>query len=100
MARRTRRLASVGAALASAAALVVSAVGCGTSSSVPDSRIVGALDLQQTLALRGLGWTGFIQILTFFLILFVGYVYVWRKGVLDWGPAVRKARDLSQRRAA
>lgn len=48
MARRTRRLASVGAALASAAVLVVLAAGCGTSSSVPDSMIVGALDLQQT----------------------------------------------------
>ena len=34
----------------------------------------------------GLGWTGFIQIVTFFLILLVGYIYVWRKGVLDWGP--------------
>jgi NADH-quinone oxidoreductase subunit A len=40
------------------------------------------------MALRDLGWAGFVQILTFFLILIVGYVYVWRKGVLDWGPAV------------
>ena len=31
---------------------------------------------------------------TFFLILLVGYVYVWRKGVLDWGPAMRR---LAQR---
>ena len=37
------------------------------------------------LAFRDLRWTGFFQILTFFGILFVGYVYVWRKGVLDWG---------------
>ena len=49
------------------------------------------------LAFRDLGWAGFFQILTFFAILFVGYVYVWRKGVLDWGsqrratPASRKA---------
>ena len=21
-----------------------------------------------------------------FLILVVGYIYIWRKGVLDWGP--------------
>jgi NADH-quinone oxidoreductase subunit A len=33
----------------------------------------------------GLGWPGFIQILVFFAILLAGYVYVWRKGVLDWG---------------
>ena len=40
------------------------------------------------MALRDLGWPGYFQILTFFLILVVGYVYVWRKGILDWGPAV------------
>jgi len=46
------------------------------------------------LALRDLGWFGFAQILTFFLILAVGYVYVWRKGLLDWGPsAVRRIRS-------
>jgi NADH-quinone oxidoreductase subunit A len=38
------------------------------------------------LALRDLSWAGFVQILVFFLILMVGYIYVWRKGVLDWGP--------------
>jgi len=38
------------------------------------------------LSLRQLGWFGFFQILVFFLILTVGYVYIWRKGVLDWGP--------------
>src|SRR5262245_14194833 len=37
------------------------------------------------LAVRELRWTGFIQLLVFFAILLVGYVYVWRKGVLDWG---------------
>jgi NADH-quinone oxidoreductase subunit A len=53
------------------------------------------------LALRDLGWAGFVQIITFFLILLVGYVYVWRKGVLDWGPAASaRARGQAQRRAA
>jgi NADH-quinone oxidoreductase subunit A len=37
------------------------------------------------MALRDLGWIGFIQILVFFAILVTGYIYVWRKGVLDWG---------------
>lgn len=37
------------------------------------------------MALRELRWTGFIQLLAFFAILTAGYVYVWRKGVLDWG---------------
>ena len=38
------------------------------------------------VALRDLGWPGLLQILTFFLLLLVGYIYIWRKGVLDWGP--------------
>ena len=48
------------------------------------------------VALRDLGWPGFVQILTFFLILLVGYVYVWRKGVLDWGPAARAPARQAQ----
>lgn len=52
------------------------------------------------MALRDLGWVGLIQIVTFFLILLVGYVYVWRKGVLDWGPAVGVSRVRQPRRAA
>jgi hypothetical protein len=38
------------------------------------------------MALRDLAWTGFFQIFVFFAILMVGYVYIWRKGTLDWGP--------------
>ena len=34
----------------------------------------------------GLGWTGFFQLVVFMAILLGGYVYVWRKGILDWGP--------------
>ena len=52
------------------------------------------------MALRDLGWAGLIQIVTFLLILSVGYAYVWRKGVLDWGPAVRSRRAPADRRAA
>jgi NADH-quinone oxidoreductase subunit A len=37
------------------------------------------------MAVRDLRWMGFVQILVFFAILLAGYVYVWRKGVLDWG---------------
>ncbi len=49
------------------------------------------------VALRDLGWTGFVQILTFFLLLSVGFIYIWRKGVLDWGPI---ARSLAKPQAA
>ena len=37
------------------------------------------------MALRDLGWNGFVQVLLFMALLLAGYVYVWRKGVLDWG---------------
>lgn len=36
------------------------------------------------MAFRTLAWTGFLQILTFFVLLLSGYIYVWRKGVFDW----------------
>ena len=51
------------------------------------------------VALRDLGWPGFVQLVTFFMILSVGYVYVWRKGVLDWGPSTR-VRARVNRKAA
>jgi NADH-quinone oxidoreductase subunit A len=37
------------------------------------------------LAIRELRWAGFVQLIFFVLILLAGYVYVWRKGVFDWG---------------
>jgi NADH-quinone oxidoreductase subunit A len=37
------------------------------------------------MALRDLGWSGFVQVVLFMLLLLAGYVYVWRKGALDWG---------------
>src|SRR5215813_7663432 len=37
------------------------------------------------MALRDLGWSGFVQVVIFMALLVAGYVYVWRKGALDWG---------------
>jgi len=36
------------------------------------------------IAFRDLGIIGYWQIVTFFLLLVTGYIYVWRKGVFDW----------------
>jgi NADH-quinone oxidoreductase subunit A len=36
------------------------------------------------MALRDLGWTGFAQVALFVGLLLFGYIYVWRKGALDW----------------
>jgi NADH-quinone oxidoreductase subunit A len=46
------------------------------------------------LALRQLGWNGFLQVVLFMLLMLAGYVYVWRKGALDWGS------DIGDRRSA
>jgi len=37
------------------------------------------------MALRELRWAGFIQMVLFFMIMLAGYIYVWRKGVFNWG---------------
>jgi NADH-quinone oxidoreductase subunit A len=34
--------------------------------------------------LHKLGWYGFVEFLFFIFILAVAYVYVWRKGALEW----------------
>ena len=36
------------------------------------------------LALRALGWAGYVQVVLFTLVLMAGYIYVWKKGALDW----------------
>src|SRR3954453_11726102 len=36
------------------------------------------------MALRELGWNGFVQVVLFMVLLLAGYAYVWRKGALDW----------------
>ena len=33
---------------------------------------------------RALGMFGFVEMLLFMAILFAGYIYVWKKGALDW----------------
>jgi NADH-quinone oxidoreductase subunit A len=34
--------------------------------------------------LEQLGWFGFVEFAFFILILGIGYVYIWRKGALEW----------------
>jgi NADH-quinone oxidoreductase subunit A len=38
------------------------------------------------IALRNVGWTGYIDMLVFVAVLVVALVYLWRLGALDWGP--------------
>jgi NADH-quinone oxidoreductase subunit A len=36
------------------------------------------------VALRDIGWTGFISMMIFLLEFLLGFAYIWRKGGLDW----------------
>jgi NADH-quinone oxidoreductase subunit A len=51
------------------------------------------------MAIRDLGWHGFILMTVFFALLTVGFVYEWKKGALDWGrealPVRRPRTDLA-----
>jgi NADH-quinone oxidoreductase subunit A len=49
------------------------------------------------MALRDLGWGGFVQVLLFMALLFAGYIYVWRKGALDWSADKGVAKGIVQR---
>jgi len=36
------------------------------------------------VVMGGLKLFGFVEMLIFVVILFIGYIYVWRKGALEW----------------
>jgi NADH-quinone oxidoreductase subunit A len=42
------------------------------------------------IAFDRLGWSGWIQISFFIIILLVSLLYLWFKGGLEWGPTPRK----------
>ena len=42
--------------------------------------------LAWAIAIRDVGWIGYIDMLVFVGVLVVALVYLWRLGALDWGP--------------
>jgi NADH-quinone oxidoreductase subunit A len=42
---------------------------------------------------RELRWYGFTEMLVYILILLAGYVYLWKKGALDWNPTSKADRE-------
>ena len=36
------------------------------------------------VSFRGIGLVGFVAMLVFLAVLFVGFVYAWKKGALEW----------------
>lgn len=49
------------------------------------------------VAIRDLGWLGYIEVLVFIGVLFAGLVYLWRMGALDWGsrPRIQNAAEMN-----
>ena len=47
------------------------------------------------VAVRDLGWLGYIEVIVFIGVLFAGLVYLWRMGALDWGsrPRIQTPRE-------
>jgi NADH-quinone oxidoreductase subunit A len=41
-------------------------------------------------AWRELGWTGYIEVVIFIVILLAALIYLWRVGALDWGTSRQK----------
>ncbi len=33
---------------------------------------------------KTLGWPGFVEMFLYIVILLAGYIYIWKKGALDW----------------
>ena len=48
--------------------------------------VEGAFIFSWAIAAKSLGWTGWLQIGFFILVLMGGLVYIWVKGGLEWGP--------------
>ena len=44
------------------------------------------------VAVRELGWPGYIEALVFIGVLLLGLAYLWRQGALDWGTGARLKR--------
>jgi NADH-quinone oxidoreductase subunit A len=52
--------------------------------------VEGAFIFAWAIAYGALGWSGWIQISFFIVVLLLGLFYIWRKGGLDWGPITQK----------
>ncbi len=50
-----------------------------------------------SVSVRENGWTGFVEVVVFVVVLLVGLVYVWRIGALDWAPEKRLEREKAAR---
>lgn len=45
---------------------------------------------------RSLGMFGLVEMAVFIALVFVAYIYIWKKGGLDWGEPVGKAEEVKR----
>jgi NADH-quinone oxidoreductase subunit A len=51
----------------------------------------------KTLRDGGLGTLVYVEMILFIALLFVGYIYVWKKGAFDWGDRARREAEAEAR---
>jgi NADH-quinone oxidoreductase subunit A len=51
----------------------------------------------RSLINEGLSTLAYVEMMLFVVLLFVGYVYVWRKGAFDWGERARREAEAEAR---
>lgn len=49
--------------------------------------VEGAFIFAWAITYEDLGWTGWMQMAFFIIVLLIGLLYIWQKGGLDWRPA-------------
>lgn len=52
--------------------------------------VEGAYIFSWAVSCYRLGWSGWLQMSFFIIMLLLGLAYIWRKGGLDWGPIQKK----------
>lgn len=50
-----------------------------------------------SIAFEQLGWAGYLQITFFIVVLFLGLVWLWKMGGLDWGPTPDRLNEKGKR---
>ena len=48
--------------------------------------VEGIYILSWAVAVEPLGWSGWLQISFFIIVLLISLLYLWKKGGLEWGP--------------
>lgn len=48
------------------------------------------------LAARELGWTGYLEVVVFSIILLAALFYLYRVGALEWGPDTRRSQEATE----